>query len=38
MRMVLLELAMKGLRGGGCPWAAANASLLPFPLLLQSLL
>ena len=34
--MVLLELTMKELRGDGCPWAAAGASLLPLLHLLQS--
>ena len=36
--MVLLELTMKGLRGEGCPWVVAGASLLPLLHLLKSLL
>jgi len=36
--MVLLELTMKALRGEGCPWTAADASLLPLLHLFQSLL
>jgi hypothetical protein len=35
---VHLELTMKGLRGEGCPWVATDASLLPLPSFLQSLL
>ena len=39
MEMILLELTMKGLRGGGCPWANANAfPLLPLLHLLQCFL